>query len=99
MLHIINPTKSDTYILKERVTRMQVFEIQDYFKTMLVEKNAIMIDMRHVEDVDVAGAQMLISLKEYGRALGKKVRMLGASNNRIQGAFRLVGALDLLEAA
>lgn len=98
-LQIMNPTESSTYIIKERVARMQVFEIQDYFKTTLATKDAITIDLRHVDDVDVSGAQMLIHLKEYGKALGKTVRMIGAANNRIKGAFRLIGAPELLEAA
>jgi ABC-type transporter Mla MlaB component len=55
--------------------------------------------LRQVDDVDVSGAQMLIHLKEYGKTLGKKVRMLGAANNRIKGAFRLLGVPELLEAA
>jgi ABC-type transporter Mla MlaB component len=99
MLHITKPTDSDLYILKERVARMQVFEIQNYFKSTLTSTDAITIDMRQVEYVDVSGALMLISLKEYGKAIGKTVRMLGAANNRIKGAFRLAGAPELLEAA
>jgi ABC-type transporter Mla MlaB component len=98
-LYILHTLESDVYILKERVSRMQVFEIQNYFKTTLVTKDAITIDLSQVDDVDVSGAQMLIHLKAYGKALGKSVRMLGATNNRIKGAFRLVGAPELLEAA
>ena len=98
-LHIINQAESDVYVLKERITRMQVFEIQDYFKMTLATKSVITIDPHQVDDVDVSGAQMLIYLKEYGKALGKSIRVLGAANNRIKGAFRLIGALELLEAA
>lgn len=98
-LHIINQAESDVYVLKERITRMQVFEIQDYFKMTLATKNVITIDLHQVDDVDVSGAQMLIYHKEYGKALGKSIRVLGAANNRIKGAFRLIGALELLEAA
>jgi len=99
ILSINNKEETNVYVLNEKVLSPVIYQMKTYFQEALLRRQSIVIDMTNVDDVDVCGALMLTNLRSNASRIGKEIILLGAENQRIQGAFRLIGSQSIFQAA
>jgi len=89
-LHI---TKTENvFQLKGNLTGNQVFQIRNFFKTILNNERSLEINLSG------SAAMMFRDLKEMGLRINKKITVTNGKNKKILGAFRMLGA-EVLAAA
>lgn len=92
-LAINNQGGSCTIQLTEDLT---IFEVSQYHQTLLSEcnfKDKITLDFSHLEDIDTAGLQLVLSLEKQVKQAGGQV-FLQASNPEINKQLEIFNLLQ-----
>lgn len=96
-LHITRT--ENVFQLAGNLTGNQVFQIRNFFKTILNSERSLEINLSGLDQLDLSAAMMFQDLKELGLRANKKVTVTNGENRKILGAFRMLGGEVLAVAA
>ena len=78
--------KNDNEVIIE-VDKITIDQVNDYKKNLikyLTLYRDLVLDMQNVEEIDIAGIQILIAAKNMAKSLGKKLEIINISNTIVK---------------